>query len=55
MVLAPCHKGNQGKIGAKTVPRNHANKNTPHKNNDFMLFLAIESIKNTIKNAIQIP
>ncbi len=41
--------------GAKTVPRNHANKNTPHKNSDFVLIFAIESIENTTKNAIQIP
>ena len=41
--------------GAETVPRNYANKNTPHKNNDFMLFFAIKSIENTTKNAIQIP
>ena len=39
----------------KTVSRNHANKNTPHKNNDFMLFSVITSIENTTKNAIQIP
>ena len=44
-----------GCLGAKTVPRNHANKNTPHKNNGFMLFSAIKSIENTTKNAIQIP
>ncbi len=55
MVLAPCHKGNQGKIGAKTVPRNHANKNMSCKNNDFALFSAIKSIEDTTKNAIQIP
>ena len=42
-------------LGAKTVPRNHANKNTLHKNNDFTLFLEIENIENTAKNAIQIP
>lgn len=42
-------------IGAKTVPRNHANKNTSHKNSDFMPFFATESIENTTKNAIQIP
>lgn len=41
--------------GAKTVPRNHANKNTPYKSNDFMLFSTIKSIENTTKNAIQIP
>ena len=39
----------------KTVPRNHANKNTSYKNNDFMLFSAIKSIENISKNAIQIP
>ena len=57
MVLAPCNKGGQGEnhFGAKTVPRNHANKNTPYKNNDFTLFSAIKSIENTTKNAIQIP
>ena len=37
------------------VPRNHANKNTPHKNNDFTPFFAIKSIENITKNAIQIP
>lgn len=42
-------------FGAKTVPRNHANKNKLHKNNDFMRFFAIESIENTTKKAIQIP
>ena len=42
-------------FGAKTVPRNHVNKNTLYKNNDFILFFAIESIENTSKNAIQIP
>ena len=40
--------------GAKTVPRNHANKNTSHKNNDFTLFSEIKSTENTTKNAIQI-
>lgn len=44
-----------GCLGAKTVPRNHANKNMPHKDNDFTPFSAIKSIENTIKNAIQIP
>ena len=42
-------------LGAKTVPRNYENKNTPYKNNDFMLYSAIKSIENTTKNAIQIP
>lgn len=37
-------------FGAKMVPRNHSNKNMPHKNNDFMLFLAVESIENSNKN-----
>ena len=27
MVLAPYHKGNERKIGSKTVSRNHVNKN----------------------------
>lgn len=45
--------------GAKTVPRNRANKNMSHKNmshknSDFMLFSAIKSIENITKNAIQI-
>ena len=40
-------------IGAKTVPRNHANKNTPNKNSDFMLIFAIESIENTIKTLLK--
>lgn len=35
--------------GAKTVPRNRANKNTLYKNNDFMLFFVTESIENTTK------
>lgn len=55
MVLAPYHKGNERKIGSKTVSRNHVNKNTSYKNNDFMLFSAIKSIENISKNAIQIP
>lgn len=42
-------------FGAKTVPRKHVNKNTPHKNNDYTLFFAIKSIENTTRNAIQIP
>ena len=42
-------------LGAKMVPRNYENKNTPYKNNDFMLYSAIKSIENTTKNAIQIP
>lgn len=37
------------------MPRKQANKNLPHKNNDFTLFSAIKSIENTTKNAIQIP
>ena len=41
--------------GAKTVPRNQTNKNTPRKNNDFTLFSIIKSIENVTKNAIQIP
>lgn len=36
-------------FGAKTVPRNQANKNTQNKNSDFMLIFAIESIENTTK------
>lgn len=40
--------------GAKTVPRNQANKNTPHKNNDFTPFFSMKSIENTIKHAIPI-
>lgn len=40
--------------GAKTVPRNHANKNTPYKTNENMQISAIKSIENTSKNAIQI-
>lgn len=31
------------------MPRNHANKNTPHKNNDFTPYSAIKSIENTTK------
>ncbi len=45
----------KGVLGAKTVARNHANKNTSHKNNEFTLFSATKSIENTTKNAIQIP
>lgn len=33
--------------GAKMVPKNHANKNMPHKNNDFMSLSTIKSIENT--------
>ena len=57
MMLAPCKICciRKNYFGAKTVPRNHANKNTPYKNNDFTLFSAIKSIENTTKNAIQIP
>ncbi len=39
MVLASYHKGNERKIGSKTVSRNYVNKN----------------IEKTTKNAIQIP
>lgn len=38
-----------GEVGAKTVPRNHANENMPHKNSDSMLFSTIKSIENTTK------
>lgn len=31
------------------VSRNHANKNMPYKNNDFMVLFAIEGIENTKK------
>ncbi len=34
----------KGGFSIKTVLRNHANKNTPHRNYDFMLFSAIKSI-----------
>lgn len=40
--------------GAKTVPRNHANKNRPYKTNENMPISAIESIGNISKNGIQI-
>ncbi len=40
--------------GAKTVPRNHANKNRPCKINETMQISAIKSIENILKNAIQI-
>jgi len=40
--------------GAKTVPRNHANKNRPYKTNEKMQILAIKSIENISKNAIHI-
>lgn len=36
------------------VPISHVNKNKIHKNNDFMTLLAIESIENTINNAIEV-
>lgn len=39
----------ENNFGANTVQRNHANKNTPNNNSDFMLIFAIESIENTIK------
>jgi len=35
------------------VPRNHANKNTLNKNNDFVLIFAMESIENTIKTLLR--
>ena len=40
--------------GAKTVPRNPANKNRTAKNNENMQISAIKSIENTSKNAIHI-
>ena len=40
--------------GAKTVPRNHANKNRAYKINENMLISDIKSIENTTKNAIHI-
>ena len=40
--------------GAKTVPRNHANKSRPCKINETMQISAIKSIENMLKNAIQI-
>lgn len=40
--------------GAKTVPRNHANKNKTAKTKENMQILAIKSIENISKNAIQI-
>lgn len=40
--------------GAKTVPRNHANKNSPNKINENMQILAIKRIEDTSKNAIHI-
>ena len=46
-VLAPCRKGNQGESGAKTVPRNHTNKNTPHKNSEFMRFWTLQNTEKT--------
>lgn len=39
---------------AKTVPRNHANKNRPYKTSENMQISAIKSIENMLKNAIQI-
>lgn len=49
-------RGGQGEnyFDAKTVPISHVNKNKIHKNNDFMTLLAIESIENTINNAIEV-
>jgi len=40
--------------GAKTVPRNHTNKNIASKTNENMQNLAIKSIENISKNAIHI-
>lgn len=40
--------------GAKTVPRNHTNKNKTAKTNENMQVLAINSIENMSKNAIHI-
>ena len=40
--------------GAKTVPRNHANKNKTAKSKENMQILAIKSIENISKNAIHI-
>lgn len=54
MVLAPCYKGNQGKSGAKTVPKNLENKNTPHENSEFMRFWTFPNTEKTQKNVIQI-
>ena len=41
-------------VGAKTVPRNHANKNRTAKTNENMQISVIKSIENTSKNAIHI-
>lgn len=35
------------RAGANPVPRNHANKNMSHKNNDFTPLSTIKSIENT--------
>ena len=37
------------------VPKNHANKNTPHKNNDFTMFSAIEkkSVEEILRFALE--
>ena len=40
--------------GAKTVPRNHANKCRLYKTNESMQISAIKSIENMLGNAIQI-
>ena len=40
--------------GDKTVPRNHANRNSPYKTSEDMQISAIKSIENTSKNAIHI-
>ena len=40
--------------GAKTVPRNHANKNKTAKTKENMQILARKSIENISKNAIHI-
>ena len=40
--------------GAKTVPRNHANKNKAAKTKENMQILAIKSKENISKNAIHI-
>jgi len=52
--LCFCYEKYFKEVGAKTVPRNHVNRNIPNKNSDFMLIFAIESIENTIKNAIKV-
>lgn len=41
-------------FGAKTVPRNYANKNTTYENNGFMRISGLNRKENVLKNAIKV-